>query len=73
MAFVTPANIFLDGHLAGVLAQLFDIGESPVDLLLSAMRFRHEARDRPAVARDDDRFAPFDIVGLNFARHCGVD
>jgi len=80
MAFVAQRQNLLDGDLSGVLAQLLDIGESSVDLLLSAMRFRHDPRDRPAMPRDDDRLPPFDIVKqpgkvgfgfgrLNFARH----
>jgi hypothetical protein len=44
MAFVTPRQNFLDRDLAGVLAQLLDIGEHPVDLLLPAIRLGDDPR-----------------------------
>ena len=62
LAFVAPAQNLIDRNLAGVLARLLDIGKRPIDLLLSAMRFRYDPRGRPAVVRDNYRLAPFDIV-----------
>ena len=54
-----------------------------IDLSLPLRRLGHDLRDRPAMARDDDRLPPFDIAeqpgkvgfrlgGLNFARHKGA-
>jgi len=60
--------------------QLLDISERQIDLLLSAMLLGHDPRNRPAVTRDYDCFATYNLVeqlgkvgfgigGLNFACH----
>ena len=59
---MAPRQNFLDGTLAGALAQLLGIGERPFDLLLSAIRLPNHSRDRPAVARHDNCFAALDLV-----------
>src|ERR1700751_3584131 len=74
VAFMTPCQNLLDEDLAGVLAQLLDIGERPVDLLLSTIRLGDDPCDSPAMPGDDDRLAALDLVkqpgqmGLRFRR-----
>jgi hypothetical protein len=75
---MSPSQNFLDGNPAGVLTKLFDISHRLIDFLLPLGRLGHDSSNRPAMARNDDGFATFDLVeqlgkvglslrGLNFA------
>ena len=59
---MTPRQNFLDGDLAGVLAQLLDIAERPVDLLLPAIRLGDGPCDGAAMPGNNDRLVALDLV-----------
>jgi hypothetical protein len=46
----------------GALSQLKDRGESLVDFLLPPVNLRHNPRDATPMTRDNQRFAPLDII-----------
>jgi hypothetical protein len=80
MASATPSENFFNCRCAGLFAKFLEIGDSPVYLLLSVLRFPNNSGNATAVPGDDDHLAALHVVEelckiqrgfgrFNFSRH----
>jgi len=53
---------FPEGDPTGTLTKLSDAGEGFIDLVLTPVYLGQDPRDAAPVARNDQRFAPLDII-----------